>query len=376
MKRDQDRTSLKRILDLCQEVQQLSDALADGPSPGHRRRLRARHANLLKTLLEVFSGQTESDALPGLFRELGRHHGLDAREMLLLFLLLERRIAGTDAIMEGRELLQLLSESSFDVLQNAALLHGEARLVASGLIRAHLPHSDAALEGEFRISERFYRRVYRRFHERGSPERSTQDVPAYENAVDHYLDLRHLVNLYQKRAALLFPQGYWLDLHPEVSERPEDLDEAIVQVRQVVERREELTSDKLSLPLVALRGEFGLESDEEVIILALLFQELFASSPLLESAELLRLVASSDQDVFKKRSLLTAKSRLLETGIIALDVELDDKQLLAGAYLPEWVSERLLHQVDSPAVIRQDERREFHDYLEGLDSSEDFYRNL
>ena len=135
-----------------------------------------------------------------------------------------------------------------------------------------------------------------------------------------------------------------------------------------------------------MAGRWGIEHDqfvvvivdnlEETILLALLYQELFASTPVLEAAELVRLVSESEEEVFKKRCLLTSNSRLIESGLVSLESELDDKTLLSGVFLTEWVAERLLQRVDVAAGIRQDERNRFHDFLEGLESSEDFYRNL
>lgn len=366
---------MKRILDLCQRVAQTADALAAGASPAQRKRLRARRRELVRTLLTTTQGSTEARGLPALFREVARHAGLADQELVLLMFLLERRISCSEPELEGRELLQMLSDSSFDLLNHSALLHAGGHLVTSGLVRAQLPHPEAALEGEFRISERFFRRFLRQFHGRGARDAEPAQVPAYTAIVDHYLDLRHMVTLLQRRAATLFPQSYWVDVQPEVEESPQDLSEAVVQVRHLVRHREKETSEFV-LPLVAFREEFGLEADEEAILLALLYQELFASSPVIEAAELVRLVSGSDEEVFKKRMLLTAGSRLIESGLVSLEAELDDKTLLSGVFLSEWVAERLLHKVDLAAGIRQDERNRFHEFLEGLESSEDFYRNL
>ena len=375
MPKDQDKAALKRIFDLCQRLDQTADALAMGVSQGQGKRLRARRMELVRTLLATAAGGSDTQALPAMLREVARHAGLSDRELVLFMFLLERRVSCSEPEFEGRELLQLLSESSFDLLKHSDLLHQDGRLVSSGLVRARLPHPEAPLEGEFRISERFFRRFLRHFHGHGAGADKHPKVTAYAAVVDHYLELRHLVTLLQSRAAALFPQSYWLDVHPDVEDSPQNLSETILQARHIVRHREKQTLDFV-LPLVAFREEIEIDTDEEIILLALLFQELFASSPVLEAAELVRLVSASEEDVFTKRSLLAPGSRLIESGLVALEGEVDDKTLLSGVFLAEWVAERLLQKVDVAASIRQDERNRFHDFLEGLEGSEDFYRNL
>jgi hypothetical protein len=372
MKHETDNLALKGLLDICEELFGAAAALAEAPSRGTRRKLQVRRRELIANL----TAQLEAGSGPSFLTDMGKRSGLSVREQLLFLILLERRLASPEGTLEGRELLQVVADGSFDLLEMAVLLQEEAPLVQSGLVQAQLSHPEGTLEGKFQIAERIYRQVYRRFHHREGKDRRCGHVRPYPSSVDHYLDLRNLVSHHQKRAAVLFPQSYWVDVHGELDARAEDLDLAIDRSREFVARREKVTGEKIHLPLRSLREEFGLDGDEEMIILALLFQELFASSPLLEAAELLRLVAASEEEVFRKRHLIAARGRLVENGLIALDMELDDKRLMAGTYLPEWVVDRLLHRADSTPGIRHDERLRFHDFLDRMDGSEDFYRNL
>jgi len=373
MPRDQDKAALKRMLDLCQRVAQTSESLATGVPPTQARRLRDQRREYVKTLLGACA-DPESAALPALFREVGRRAALDERELVLLLFLVERRISNSDPELEGRELLQLLSGSSFDLLKHGEVLHAEGRLVVSGLVHAYLPHPEATLEGLFRVSERFFRRFMRQFHGRKPQKTNTSPPQSYATVIDHLVDLRHLVSLFQHRAAGLFPESLWIDVHPDSEDRPQDLSETITQARHAIRSRERQSEH--ALPFVAFREEFGLDPDEEIVVLTLLFRELFSSAAVVESAELVRLVSASEEEVFKKRSLLTPGSRLLEAGLVLPEADYDEKPLLTGVFLAEWIIERLLHGIDLAAGIRQDERNRFHDFLEGLDSSEDFYRNL
>jgi len=375
MPSNQDKAALKRVLDLCQRVQEVTDALSAGPPPSRRKRLRARHQQLVSTLLDAGRGGAESGGLPDLIREVAQHASLDERELALFLFLLEHRISCSEPELEGRELLQCLSGSAFDLLKHSALLHAGSRLVSSGLVRARLQHPEAALEGQFRISERFFRRFQRRYHGRNEAPAENAEPSGYDRIIDHFLDLYQVSNLIQKRAAVVFPQSYWIDVHPDVEDGPSDLEEAVTLAHQVVRMRERRTVD-VDLPLVKLREEFSLDADEEVIVATLLFQELFASSPVIEAAELVRLVSGAEAEVFAKRHLLAPQARLRDSGIVIAEPEYEEKAMLAGLFLSEWSTERLLNQVDMAAGIRQEERNRFHDFLEGLDNSEDFYRNL
>jgi hypothetical protein len=52
-----------------------------------------------------------------------------------------------------------------------------------------------------------------------------------------------------------------------------------------------------------------------------------------------------------------------------------DKELTAEVYLPNWVIDRMLG-ASRAELIDADTRRDFHDYLNRLDSSEDFFDEL
>lgn len=365
---------LKRLLHLCTEVEVLTELLRGGTISGKARRVRARKRDALRSLKALVDDQAPP-RLPTWFSSMQKDHGLRPDEALLLAFLLNRRIASSHPVLEGRELLQLLTEDSFELIRYGALLHREAPLLSSGLVDGRLTRPEASLEGEFRIAERLYRQVYRRIHQIEPARRSANEAPAYGSPLEHLLDCEHLVTLHQKRAAIAFPQSYWAEVHPEVEESPRDLNEAVEQARHLISRREEAT-EQVRLPLVEVREEFSLGDDEETMLLTVLFQEYYSATALVEGAELLRLVAADEEELFRKRSLLSATSTIQDAGLLAFDIEIDEKDLLAGAYMPEWLVERLLDGVDAEAVIDTDEQRRFRDFLEQLDSSEDFYRNL
>jgi hypothetical protein len=127
---------------------------------------------------------------------------------------------------------------------------------------------------------------------------------------------------------------------------------------------------------VLLRNEFGLNEDEEIIVLTLLQHELFASRTTFELVELPRLVATSEEDALRKRALVSPDGRLRQSGLIATEEEPVGKDVFGAAWLPAWVPERLIGNLDPKGVIGSEERATFLKYLDGLRNSEDFYRRL
>lgn len=373
---DNDLHLLRRLLDICDETEALSDALHGEVRPAERRRLRSRHREQLDDLYATLESEDPEEGLPGFLREFRNRFGLTTEEVLLLVVLLHRRIAAPDPIVSGRVLLSVLSDSPFDILLYARLLQTGSKLLSSGLINAHVMAPEGVLEGEFRITERLYRQIYREVHGIESTPPKPEELPPYASPVEHLLDWRYVVNQRQRLAAVLFPQSYWAEVSPPGDDRAEDLVDYIELVREIVSTREVRSGEVVDLPLSALTEEFELEDDERLIIVALLFQELTTSSPIVDANELLRLVCEREDEIFLKRHLLGAKSKLVENGLVTFDRDLEDKELLAGVYLPEWVTERLLPKFEDRKAINNEERRRFHEYLKRLEGSDDFYNNL
>lgn len=375
MLEDPDQNALRRLLDLLDDAEALADALHTEARPVERRRLRQRHREALEDLYASLAPEMAHE-LPSMVRDTLQRFELDPEESLLLLFLLHRRIAAADPVMTGRDLLSLLSDSPFDLVVFARLLHANGRLVASGLVNAHLPNPEGALEGEFRLADKLYRQLYREFHGLESVLPKPEELPPYASPLEHLLDWKYVVVQAQRRAAVLFPQSYWAEVHPPADDRPEEIGEYISLVRDIIRSREERSTEIVQLPLEALRKEFKLEEPDVLILLALFYQELLTSTPVMEGYELLRLVCTTEEEIFLRRDLLGSGSRLVENGLVAVDRELDAKELLAGLYLPDWVTERLLPKDELRSAINQEERRRFLEYLRRLESSEDFYDNL
>lgn len=373
MRREFDQAALKRILDFCAELEATGEAIGFDPSPASRRRQRARRKEILRQLRLQLSSPSPR-ALPGWLRSLRRRHRLDPGEMLLLALLLHRRVGSAEPFVLGRDLLRPIAESSGELLAQAAVLHRDARLLRGGLVVNRTPAGDSALDAEYRIAERLFREACRSFQPAKRRRRVSKATP-WVSSVEQLFAFRDLVHLHQRRAALLFPGSFWADTHPDAREQAEDLDAAIAAARHAIDARERATGKAVLLPIRGLREEYGLTPDEEIILLTLLFQELFGAGPVM-AAELVRVVSETSEHLLHQRTLLSTGAPLLASGLVTLDGDLDDKPLLAEAYLPQWVVERLLAGGTAVAGIAKEEQTRFHAFLRGLDGSDDFYRHL
>ena len=88
-----------------------------------------------------------------------------------------------------------------------------------------------------------------------------------------------------------------------------------------------------------------------------------------------KLVSKSPEDLLRKHPLLLPGSRLRREALIEVDDSVDDRELTAEVSLPRWVAMVLLGETDREP-IGPDTRIAFHEYLKGLDDSEQFYRDL
>src|SRR5262245_46110941 len=207
-----DRVLLKQLLDLADElgnIRRSQRELALAPAD-HAELARAAHRRMgdVARLVKEFEG---SGPLQLLFRryKLGKEH------VLLMLELLKRRLTHEDAAIKGRELLAVLFDSSFSMLEGVRLLAPDARLLQAGVIVPELQGAEGdaeILDLRYRLSDRACGTLLRALRPRQRPA-SANDVldpqkNAYRNHLEHLLDLRRLARLYQKRAARLFQFDY------------------------------------------------------------------------------------------------------------------------------------------------------------------------
>src|SRR5262249_12084961 len=155
-------------------------------------------------LLKEFAGN-------GPLQTLLTRYRLRKDHVLLMLELLKRRLSAEDSAMKGRELLGVLFDGSFDMLEGVRLLAPESRLLTAGAIVRELQGAagDAELlDLRYRLSDRAFRILLRALKPRAA--RPAAQTPAgqperrpYRNHLEHVMDLRRLARLFQKRAAKL-----------------------------------------------------------------------------------------------------------------------------------------------------------------------------
>ncbi len=379
-----DRQLLKRLLDLADELGQLRrDQRELSLEPAERTRLERRARTRITDvgkLLKQLEGSGPLRLLLERYR-LGREH------VLLMLELLKRRLSQDDTALKGRELLGILFSSSFGLLEGVRLLAPDSRLVAAGVL---VPELQAAggdpelLDLRFRLSDRAFRillRALRARRERDQEGGAARDLARrpYRNHLEHLTDLRRLARLFQKRAARLF-HGDWTD-ELDDAELPDSLtllQRQIPRTIQLIDARLTATPNSARFPLVQLRDQFRLEIEHQVVLVALIFQELTQGTPYLDAADLLKLVSRSEEDLVRRRKLFAKRSPLVRHGLVDIDEVVLDKELSGEVYVPNAVVDRVLGPARATEGGRIDEasKDEFKRFLSGIDDSDDFFRRL
>jgi hypothetical protein len=368
------RVGPKTILSLCHEVDDLAEKIRELGFLGMSN-LDARRRRAIRRIRNALHGP-HKDAFRGRLRALQDAHGLSGTEVLLLLLLFNRRVRRRDPSSSGRDLLEAATPQGADVIQAAKLLHPDAALLRAGLVTGGGGAAEEVFDAEFRIGDRAYTALYRAFHGLEADLQDPDPTAPYPNGMEHFLDLRLLSDLAKRRAAKLFPMSSWGEWGGDEDRDPDELSERCAKLREIITAREKATPESVRLPIVVLRNEHGLGEDEELIVVTLLQHELFAARTTIELVELVRLVAASEAEAVRKRVIVAPESKLRQSGLIASEEEPLGKDLFASAWLPPGIAERLLGALDPKGAIGSEERTSFRRYLEGLRSSDDFYRRL
>jgi len=361
-------------LSLCHEVDDLAERIREFSS-FPLRDLHERKRRALVQIRKLLKARRD-DRFSLHLRELGSQHGLEDQELLILLMLFNRRVRRREPAIAGRDLLETLARTGGDVIEAARFLHPESALVEAGLVSSAALRPEDALDSDVRISDRAYASLYRTFHDLGSDEGIPEAAEPYGSAAEHLLDLRRVCDAAKRRAGKLFPQSAWAEAPGDDDHDPAEITAKIGKLRAAVLSRERATPESVRLPLVKLRAEFGLSEDDELIILTLLQHELFSAQTTIELVELARLIAPSEQDVFARRSIVAPEGRLRQSGLICVEDDPAGKDAFGAAWLPGWLTERLLGNLDPKGAIRSEEKSSFRQYLERLRDSDDFYRRL
>jgi hypothetical protein len=377
-----DRVLLKRLLDLADElgnIRRTQRELALDPSQRAALTRRASERMMhVGRLLKEFEGS-------GPLQMLLKRYKLNKEHVLLMLELLKRRLSSDDTAMKGRELLGVLFDGSFSMLEGVRLLEPESRLLAAGVVVPELQGAEGdaeMLDLRYRLSDRAFRILLRALRPRRErPANAPRDagVKPYRNHLEHLADVRRLARLYQKRAAKLFHFDYTDELDDDAL--PESitlLNRQLPRFQEHIKARLAATANAAKFPLVKMQQELGLEAEHLVILVVLVFQELTQGTPYVDAADLLKLVSRSDEDLVRRRKLFGPKSLLVKYGLVELEEVVLDKELSGEVYVPNEVVDRILGPGRSGEGVKIDEasKSEFKKFLSEIDDSEDFFKRL
>src|SRR5262245_51295780 len=283
----------------------------------------------------------EKELRTGALAEIAGERKLSVDEAEVLAVLLRRFVDPRSPWLTGRELLDRISDDSFGKLKAIALLASDGTLRSSGLVTTErgIRGSDP-LDTRFRLSDGAAGLF---FEPAPAPVRSrvTKKATPYRSNREYLLDLRDLAEYCRRRAHALFgpadSEGY----------RPtrEELARIERKIRSIASRLERdllATTDRDAFPMVAFQREFALTAEESLVVVDLLFAELFEGEPALEIVELLQLVSRNDEDLLRRRKMLAPDSALLQRGILVADESDEERDTTGRVSLARWVVDRVL----------------------------------
>ncbi len=374
-----ERAVLKKLLDHYDQLGLLRERLNGEETIGasETKRLQQQSKRKIDAIARDLRELPGQSSLGGLFHR----YKLNKYQSVFLLALLRRRLTAENPYLNGRELLSLVFDSSYDILRGCSFLEPTGTLQTAGLVVPHLrdegEDAEDLLEASFKLADRVFRLVRSTFLAQKQirlPGGRAMLQP-YRNNHQYVLDMRRLALLYRKRAAKIFQFDYWDDVGIGTAESVTTLNQQIQRFRDKIRGALEESKRAIEFPLVALRDEFRLDEEDVIVLITLLFQELLEGSAFLDAVDLVKLISTSEEDLLRRRRFLGKRSVLIRNNLVAIEEMVNDKELTAEVYLPNWVVDRILGE-DGRQKIDADARLDFHDYLQNLGSSEDFFEDL
>lgn len=310
--------------------------------------------------------------------EVMRAFKLESEHFQVLTVLLHRQMRSEEPAMEGRLILATLFQTPFDILQNLNLLHSASPLRAAGLIRMEDREEspDDLLEASFRLTERALEAF--RGEVAGLVPADQRQVrrKTYGHHRQFLIDLRILHNLYRHRSALVFNKDRWDRLHTSAPSPLRSLDQRIQRFWKKIHERVARTGSAAEFPAVRFLRKHALSESEMMIVIHLLFQELYDGNAYADVVELLRLVSTGEDALLRNRSLVNRTSPLLRHDILSVETMLDGRELTGEARLNDWVVNAVFGVAVREEAIQSDERINWHGYLQDMRGTQGFFEDL
>lgn len=375
MKGSKREDALRKLLELCDDLQRIRRKMSD---PDLRRDARARLRTQSKKKSEALQHDLSEYRYRGPIGKLMRELQLTSQHFQVLAVLLQRHLRCEAPPCEGRLILADVYDSAFDVLSGMHLLSEGSPLRTSGLVilEDDEEHPDDILEARFQLSEDAVM-AFREEVAGGVPEDLRRHkTPGYTNARELLVDLRILHNLYRMRSDRVFNQDRWDRVHSTNREPGVTLTKRISSFWARIRHRLTNSPTAGEFPVVRFMGEYDLTEEETVIVVHLVFKELYEGIAYADAAELVRLVSSSDADLIRSRRLVVQSSTLVAREIIQLEPMLENRELTAEVHLSDWAVNYLFGGSPSETHIQADERLDWHLYLKNLEDTGTFFRDL
>jgi len=363
-------TPWKTILGLCDEAEELRARTRDAAEPsanGLRAEIRRRRTELRALL--------EKEVRAGALAEVAGGRKLSLDECEIIAMLLRRYVDSRSPWLTGREILERIADDTFSKLRAIAIVGPEGTLRTEGLVATERPARGAdPLDTRFRLSDAAAA-LFFEAPPRPVERRRTRKTRPYRSNREYLLDLRELAELCRRRAHAIFGPPDNDGYRPTRDER-RNIERKIRVTAERVEQDLRATPEREKFPMIAFQSEFALTAEESLVVVDLLFAELFEGEGSLEVVDLLQLVSRTPEDLLRRRRLLGPESVLVRRGIVVLEEAEEERETTGRICLERWVVDRVLGDDTQGRAIAPDERIDFHLYLKDLDSSARFYRDL
>ncbi len=374
MKTSKRGAALRKLLELCDDLHQLRCKIAD---PELRRDARAK----LRTQSKRKSQRLERDLSGYRYRgpigRLMREFKLSVEHFQVLAVLLQRHLRSEDPACEGRLILASVYESSFEVLAGAVLLNESSPLRLSGLVilEDDEERSDDPLEARYHLSDEALD-AFREEAVGNVPEDLRRTAGGYANSREFLVDLRILHNLYRLRSERVFNQDRWDRVHSTPRDPGTGLGKRIESFWRRIRSKLDNSPSAAEFPVVRFMGEYDLSEEETIIVIHLLFKELYEGIAYADAAELIKLVSASEPEMIRNRRLMLKAATLPSREIIQLEPMIENRELTSEVHLTDWAVNYMFGSTAPESRIHPDERLDWHLYLKNLTDTGTFFRDL
>ena len=366
------RERIKRMLDLCDELGKIRSKLH-----GFERTGRTRSVSVLKKKEEQVREDLFNLKLAGNLGEAVRDYRLNSLDILILGILLRQYLKMDQPFLGGRTLLKQALQDSFGILSHAFRLSQEGPLLLAGLVEPDKDEEDLnPLDRKFKVTEKALD-LLREDLEWTSRTRKSRSRKGYASYAEFMADEKVLVDLHWARSRKLFDWEDWTPVPADGWNPGSSLTRRIERKRKAVMRRLERTDQGFRNPFLEFLAGQGLSFREEMIVAALLFQELQEGTLLMDVVDLLKLVSADQAELVENRRLFWKRGALRRRGILVLDSYTPARIYSGEAKLADWVVRDLLGESeDEGRGITPDEKIDFHLFLKRLKSSRPFFREM